>query len=234
MRRAAGVVRVCSVWRTTSRSLLPLLRGGARFQIKRNVAGQTNFLRPRKWNCGRILARPGKRFYSDKPKPPGGGSQTPVKDARPKGALVRTAEAARDFSYGAVAIAAGVGLVYVLYMLIKRLVSPSGSQSIYRRTSNLVKNDPLINELLGPKLHFYGSGQGARRNEVVSSRYRAADTKDVHVEVMFHVAGAYNKAEVYADVLQKNGTIYSLVVVIPYSGQVLAYNTTTNKFEQQQ
>eukprot|EP01090_Pellita_catalonica_P019431 TRINITY_DN6610_c0_g1_i5.p1 TRINITY_DN6610_c0_g1~~TRINITY_DN6610_c0_g1_i5.p1 ORF type:complete len:143 (-),score=21.06 TRINITY_DN6610_c0_g1_i5:306-734(-) len=136
--------------------------------------------------------------------------------------------------YGAVAIAAGVGLVYVLYMLIKRLVSPSGSQSIYRRTSNLVKNDPLINELLGPKLHFYGSGQGARRNEVVSSRYRAADTKDVHVEVMFHVAGAYNKAEVYADVLQKNGTIYSLVVVIPYSGQVLAYNTTTNKFEQQQ
>jgi len=118
------------------------------------------------------------------------------------------------------------GLGYILFTTI---LSYQGPYRTFHKVCNIIKNDNEAQKLLGPNIKCFGENSGRRRTNVQHGTYTHAQTKEKHHMSVFYAEGLYNAAEVFVD-WKPNGTIYSLRMDVPLTGERLVF-TKNKRFE---
>lgn len=141
----------------------------------------------------------------------------------------KATKATKEASYISLSIAGLIGAGVVTYTLFKNMFEKSSPQRVFNRTCDLIREDELIQDVLGNGIRCYGEGSANRARNVTSVNYTNQKSGVDHMMVSFHLEGDKDKGDVLVDVLAKSGKLYSLVVVVPMAHMRLVY-TKEGKF----
>lgn len=141
-------------------------------------------------------------------------------DVRPLGEKIK--ETTKTASYTGV-ILLGVGVTGVIfYYVFRELFSSNSANSIYSEALEKCKNDPRVEDALGPPIKGYGEETRRRRRTHVSHAVYLKDGVQ-HMRMRFYIKGIRNKGVVELDMKQNEyGNYlcrYLLVQLDDYSGK---------------
>uniref|UniRef100_A0A2A4JLB5 Mitochondrial import inner membrane translocase subunit Tim21 n=1 Tax=Heliothis virescens TaxID=7102 RepID=A0A2A4JLB5_HELVI len=141
-------------------------------------------------------------------------------DVRPLGEKIK--ETTKTATYTGI-ILMGVGVTGVIfYYVFRELFSSNSPNSIYSEALEKCKNDPRVEDALGPPIKGYGEETTRRRRTHVSHAvYEKEGVK--HMRMRFYIKGIRNKAIVELDMKQNEyGNYlcrYLLVQLDDYTGK---------------